>query len=83
MLIEWWQVIIFLIITGLWSEWRYIRGGLKIYKDIEQHSKRLVEEKAKPLMKESYELGFKEGVDALNEKMQAYYKSIIDNDKQK
>lgn len=28
MYIEWWQVIIFAIVTGLWAEWRH-RSGVK------------------------------------------------------
>ena len=26
MFIEWWQAIVFAIVTGLWAEWRFTRG---------------------------------------------------------
>lgn len=31
MILEWWQIILFLLITGIWSEWRNRRGFLHGY----------------------------------------------------
>lgn len=46
MFLEWWMIVILLIVTGLWAEWRYTKGkeygiliGIEVQKMDENESK--------------------------------------------
>lgn len=73
MFIEWWMIVSLLVFSGLWAEYRHIRGYLIIYDSVQAYSLDILRKNMEPIILESYNKGYVAGVIALEEELEKSY----------